>query len=193
MNFVSNTDKESTEMKYASPKISAVMFPGEHWPIAKAYWQHTGDGVSSRRAEYCHELLKAGILVEKKDDAQRFCKGPRRYRKSVSNDNTPIAIDNAGESQDGQQFIEERFGRNLELKFTEMAKLAIRKRIAGKLTADVPLEDALELEHDQARTRKIVSFSEDDIYLYSCGMNAIFDTQQKLMAARGLLKGVVFG
>ncbi|KIW00900.1 hypothetical protein, variant 4 [Verruconis gallopava] len=186
--------KEPDQMKYASPKVSAVLFPGEHWSVAKQYWQHTGDGVSSRRAQYCHELLNAGILEEKREDVPVFCKGPRRYRdkKSLSQDLT-ATINGASDTQDSTAFIEERFGRNLELQFAEKAKSAIRRRIAGTLTADVPLEDALELEQDQARKRDVAGLSEDDIYLYSCGMNAIFNTHRTLLAALGSMKSVMFG
>jgi cystathionine gamma-synthase len=193
LNLESTAD-EKEKLKYASPRISAVLFPGEHWPIAKTYWQHTGDGVSSRRAEYCLELFKAGLLTEKKDEAHSICKGPRRYwdKKRLSTDLTP-AVNGNSEAQDSKQFIEERFGRNLEVQFAEKAKLAVKRRIAGSLTADVPLEDALELEQDQARKRDVAGFSEDDIYLYPCGMNAIFNAHRTLLAARGDIKSVMYG
>lgn len=185
--------KESEQPKYASPRVSAVLFPGELWSVAKQYWQHAGDGVSSRRAQYCNELLKAGILVEKKDDVTRFCKGPRRYQKNPSADLTPNLNGSNADGSDRTQFIEERFGRNLELQFAEKAKLAVKRRIAGSLTADVPLEDALELEQDEQRKRDIAGFSEEDIYLYPCGMNAIFNAHRTLLAARGELKSVMYG
>jgi cystathionine gamma-synthase len=192
LNFESNREKEVEQGKYASPRISAVLFPGEQWSIAKTYWQHTGDGVSSRRAEYCYELFKACIL-EEKEEASRRCKGPRRYRdkKSLSTDLTSTSSNT--EAQDSTQFIEERFGRNFELQFAEKAKSAVKRRIAGSLTADVPLEDALELEQDQARKRDVAGFSEDDIYLYPCGMNAIFNAHRTLLAARGAMKSVMYG
>lgn len=192
VHYESKTEQESEGTRYATSWISAVLFPGEHWPLAKAYWQHTGDGVSSRRAEYSHELLVAGILKEKNEDSARPYKGLRRYRdkKSLSIDLTP---DTDSEKLDSTRFIEERFGRNLELKFAEKAKLAIKRRIAGTLTADVPLEDALELEQDQTRTRNAHTASEDDIYLYSCGMNAIFNAHRTLLAARGGMKSIMYG
>lgn len=192
--------KESSgeTLKYASPRVSAVLFPGELWSVAKQYWQHAGDGVSSRRAEYCHELLKAGILVEKKkelEDAAMFCKGPRRYRKHPSSDLTPTlnGNHNSTEGTDSTSFIEERFGRNLELQLSEKAKNAVRRRIAGSLTADVALEEALELGEDEGRKRDVPGFNEDDIYLYPCGMNAIFNSHRTILAARGDLKSIMFG
>jgi cystathionine gamma-synthase len=84
---------DSETLKKVSPSISAVIFLKELFPIAKQYWQHSGDGVSSRRAEFCHALFQEGILVEQTalqpiaNSFQKPCKGPRRYQRS-SIDNT---------------------------------------------------------------------------------------------------------
>ncbi|KAE9975392.1 hypothetical protein BLS_002621 [Venturia inaequalis] len=190
LDLASNAEKETTDLKFASPHVSAVLFPTDHFSIAKTFWQHSGEGVSSRRAEYCHELLKEGLLVGKNtaDTAQRLCKGPRRYRKSLSS-TQPVLL----EGKDSTAFIEERFGRNLEIKFAEQAKSAVKKRIAGSLTADIALEDALAVKNDVIGGRHLAEFSEDDVYLYPCGMNAIFNTHRSLMAARGELKSVMYG
>ncbi|ORY15875.1 cystathionine gamma-synthase [Clohesyomyces aquaticus] len=186
----------SEECAIISPKISAIIFPQEVFKIAKMYWQHSGDGISSRRAEYCHDLFKNGVLVDSSSisDLPRFCKGPRRYQKSTSIDlSTGSDCQNGSGEQDPTQFVEERFGRNLDISMTANAKLAVRRRIAGSLTADVGLTEALTLEKDFERTRNVAGFSEDDVYLYPCGMNSIFLTHQSLMAAKGQLKSIVFG
>lgn len=190
LDLASNVETETTDSKFASPRVSAVLFPSDQFSIAKTFWQHSGEGVSSRRAEYCHELLKEGLLVEKQttDTAQRMCKGPRRYRKSFSSVQ-PVPL----EGKDSTAFIEERFGRNLEIKFADQAKSAVRRRIAGSLTADISVEDALALERDGTGGRHLAEFSENDVYLYPCGMNAIFNTHRSLMAARGQLKSVMYG
>ncbi|KDN52091.1 PLP-dependent transferase [Tilletiaria anomala UBC 951] len=39
-------------------KIYIILFPKEFFPLAKAYWQHTGDGISSRMAERCLYLIQ---------------------------------------------------------------------------------------------------------------------------------------
>jgi cystathionine gamma-synthase len=97
------------------------------------------------------------------------------------------------EGKDSTSVIEERFGRNLELKFAAQAKSAVKRRIAGSLTADIALEEALALKSNATGGRYMAEFSEDDIYLYPCGMNAIFNTHRSLMAARGPLKSVMYG
>jgi cystathionine gamma-synthase len=191
------------ELELISPRISAIMYPKEHFGIAKQYWQHSGEGVSSRRAEYCSHLFKEGLLVEpstlseSKPRSPKICKGPRRYQKKTSvdfgidNDGTNGSTD--GDVQDPVQFVEERFGRNLNLTMTKNAKLAIRRRIAGSLTADVGLTEALALDMEQATTRSVPGFSEDDVYLYPTGMSSIFNTHRNIMQAKGQLKAVVYG
>ena len=136
----------SDVLKKAAPSISAVIFPQKYFPVAKQYWQHSGDGVSSRRAEFCHRLLQEGLLVNKASikpetaDLAYFHKGPNRYRRcgSIDKTNTPKAACTAphktpDEDQERYQFVEERFGRNLNVKFLDNAKSAIRRRIAGSL------------------------------------------------------------
>jgi cystathionine gamma-synthase len=104
-----------------------------------------------------------------------------------------MPISTNGEVQDPDQFVEERFGRNLDLSMTKNAKLAVRRRIAGSLTADVGLTEALALDKDAAMTRHVAGFSEDDVYLYPTGMSAIFNTHRNLLQAKGQLKAIVYG
>jgi cystathionine gamma-synthase len=187
----------SEELAIISPKISAVLFPADYFKVAKSFWQHSGDGISSRRAEYCHALFDKGVLVDQTTigESPRFCKGPRRYQKKTSIDITNHSDQSNGttDAQDPTQFVEERFGRNLDLSMTANAKLAVRRRIAGSLTADVELTEALALEKDVENMRKVAGFSEDDVYLYPCGMSAIFNAHRNVMATKGSLKSIVYG
>lgn len=186
------------ELAVSSPNISAVLFPQVHFGIAKQFWQHSGDGVSSRRAEYCYHLFAKGALVETStlNQLPRVCKGPKRYRKTTSIDlggynAAPTAA--VVEVQDPSQFVEERFGRNLDLSMTKNAKLAIRRRIAGSLTADVALPEAMSMEKDESMTRQVSNFSEDDVYLYPTGMSSIFNAHRNLLKAKGPRKSIVYG
>ncbi|KAF2849252.1 cystathionine gamma-synthase [Plenodomus tracheiphilus IPT5] len=185
------------ELAIISPRVSAVLFPQVRFSIAKQFWQHSGDGVSSRRAEYCYHLFTKGVLVEASmlNQTTRVFKGPKRYRKTTSIDlGAPTgATDAAGEVQDPTQFVEERFGRNLDLSMTKNAKLAIRRRIAGSLTADVALAEALAMEKDTSMTRQVANFSEDDVYIYPTGMSSIFNTHRNLLRAKGPRKAIVYG
>jgi cystathionine gamma-synthase len=198
-------------MKQLAPGLSCVLYPKIASPIAKQVWQHTGEGVSSRRAEFCLKVLEDGLLKVSGDIAAppspRSFKGPKRYQKQGSMNGVDINACGTKESEklnstddisgptDGReyaQFIEERFGRNLDINLAASAKLAVRRRIAGSLVADVALEEAAQPSTHNSSLR-MTGFSEDDVYLYPCGMNAIFNTHRTLMAARGSLKSICFG
>ena len=196
----SNKNSNGTNKKEI---VSAIIFPRTHTKVAMTFWQHTGDGVSSRRAEYCHEAFEDGQLTAQRAPVEHTTgagltspsKGPRRYQKdsvelSQFRQPPPIGI---LEGKDCDQFVEERFGRNLDVSLAFNAKLAIRRRIAGALTANVDLKEALELKHTPTRTEHVKGFSENDVYLYPDGMSSIFNTHRTMMACRGQLKSISFG
>lgn len=197
-----NVGKGNNEL-HARPIMAAVVIPRSHSKVAKTFWQHSGDGVSSRRAEYCHKAFEEGHLIAHRHlngfpngiNLKSPSKGPRRYQK----ESVDFSIDNKARSTQGTegkesvQFVEERFGRNLDISLAANAKLAIRIRIAGALTANVDLKEALELSEPPTRTEHVAGFSENDVYLYPCGMSSIFNTHRVLMAIRGQMKSISFG
>lgn len=175
--------------------------------MAKQVWQHTGNGVSSRRAEFCTGALEDGFIVLDKGSAaadttlQRPCKGPRRYQRKGSTNGvsqggtTHTAVDKSSASgaQEGReysQFIEERFGRNLSTSLADQAKLAVRRRIAGVLTTDAELSVALETSSQEGR---ITGLTDDDVYLFPSGMSSIFSTHQVLLSEKEPQKSICFG
>ncbi|KAI1462962.1 PLP-dependent transferase [Daldinia caldariorum] len=199
-----------------TPSISAVLCTSESFPLAKQYWQHSGDGVSSRRAEFYHALFKENMLVpeDKASSSPRplnkLVRGPKRYRRTASVDDTtngsngansnrqyPVTLDppaaEATDALESSRFLEERYGRNLDLSLVPNAKSAIRRRIAGVLTTDIDLESTAALPTMDSNARGISNLKEDDIYLVPCGMNAIFTTHQTLLKARNPEKSINFG
>ncbi|OAA54516.1 cystathionine gamma-synthase [Niveomyces insectorum RCEF 264] len=262
-----------------APTISAVLLPSpEAFAVAKQYWQHSGDGISSRRAEYCHKLFTAGLLVRVDEtDAtgtasarggsgtstaatsgvvpavatptptptppaaspMKAVRGPKRYRRPMSPTasttaapaTTPITTNgrpvtpqspsgangattttsDLAEDEDSDEtarYLEERFGRNLDLSFVRRATSAIRRRITGALTADNDVElerrgslspppppppaDVVVGNGDGTGTaptaathfRGVAAVREEDVYLFPCGMNAVFHAHLFLLAAR---------
>ena len=169
--------------------------------IAKTFWQHTGDGVSSRRAEVCHKIFEGGQLVISPpplggsvNGLSQICKGPQRYRKQSTGKTNGTGLEiKSQDSRDYVQFIEERFGRNLDTKLAANAKLAIRRRIAGALTADVDLSEALETKEATEQGRGVQGLSVDDVYLYPSGMSSIFNTHRTIMKCNGPMKSICFG
>ncbi|KAM3427633.1 hypothetical protein MY4824_009311 [Beauveria thailandica] len=183
--------------------IAAALFPADAFGLAKQYWQHTGDGISSRRAEFCHDLLRAGIMVPSssknaiREITLKSSRGPKRYQRTNSVDetagpNAKAVSTTSNDTKESSRFLEERFGRNLDLSLAKGAKSAIRRRIAGSLAGEDDLleEAVLDLPRTSLHTRNL---SESDIYLFPTGMNAIFNAHRALMAARGRLQSVSFG
>lgn len=185
----------ATEIAAQVLSFSAIIYPRRHAKLAKTFWQHTGEGVSSRRAEYCKNMYDLGALVERGalDDMQRAWKGPRRYRNQVPIEGKNIRFiskderDNDDfvrpEHNDHVRFVEERFGRNLSIEMAETAKKVIRRRIAGSLTSDTDLERAARLPPELNTIRQIPDFSDTDVYLYPGGMNSIYHTHRTLLLA----------
>lgn len=180
--------------------LCAVFYPKELHKHAKAYWQHTGEGISSRRAEFCQRQFDEGILVPKKslgepqNGSEGVIKGPRRYQRGPIDATSKRAAQKPSCMSDGDEysvFVEERFGRNLGAAFVQSAKLAIRKRISGSLKANLCLEDALKLTDDSGV--RVKGLTPDDVYLFPCGMAAIFNTHRMLLSVLGPKKSVAFG
>lgn len=211
LDFVADPAKlKGQEPGRVLPRVSAVIYPKECWPAAKVFWQHTGEGISSRRAEFCQQAFDDKLLVEKASltppQTPRVTKGPKRYQRQTSVDvgltnghakgqNGDHAASNSDNVLDSAQFVEERFGRNLDAKFAAQAKLAIRKRIAGSLTTNTDLPQSLEepVDRSRERTRDVPEFTVDDVYLFGTGMNAIFTSHRVSRLARGEMKSIMYG
>ena len=195
----------------ANTAISVVLIPETLFSLASKFWQHTGDGISSRRAEFFQQALAKGCLRPRSDttsyptSATITTKGPKRYRKRASlesqaldslPDKTLVSWERESPHKDGLgyvQFVEERFGRNLDVSLAENAKLAIRRRIAGKLKANIDLSEALADARDAEQGEGERGVSENDIFLYPTGMSCIYNMHRTLMQARRPLKSIMFG
>ena len=216
LDYVSHPERTPpAPQKRVLPHLNAVIYPKELWPTAKVFWQHTGEGISSRHAEFCQKALDEGVMVEASTLSQpttpRLSKGPRRYQRPVSIDHGISQTTNGhsnghtngdtqagGESgvKDSALFVEERFGRNLDVAFAAQCKVAIRRRIAGSLSANEDLPQALEMTPEgplNERSRDVPGFSVDDVYLFPNGMNAIFHAHRSLKLSRGELPSVMYG
>ncbi|KAI0798356.1 pyridoxal phosphate-dependent transferase [Xylaria sp. FL0064] len=213
LRFVLDPAREfASSLRALSPSLSAVIFPQDLFPVAKQYWQHSGDGVSSRRAEFCHGLFRDGLLVlddrspsqQHQQQQNRMRRGPKRYQRAASIDETgattngassrpsPPPAEELADSLESSRFLEERYGRNLDVSLVENAKSAIRRRIAGVLTTDLDLASK-SLPIMDSNARGVSNLHEHDIYLTPCGMNAIFTTHQALLKARMPRKSINFG
>ncbi|KAF2858532.1 cystathionine gamma-synthase-like protein [Piedraia hortae CBS 480.64] len=192
LKFVPMEENVSPIEKRVSPRLTVVIYPKSLWPSAKAFWQHVGEGVSSRRADFCEKAYVEGSLVEEgsgaRPSSRRPHKGPRRYQKSSASLDSPEAVE-----PDSARFVEERFGRNLDVQFAAQAKFAIRQRIAGSLSVKEPNGTTNGNSPDSSSNERRSGFSVDDVYLFPTGMNAIFHAHQTLMKANGKKPSVMYG
>ncbi|KAL2441461.1 Cystathionine gamma-synthase [Exophiala dermatitidis] len=211
----------------ALSSLVCVFFPKGHFGVAKQVWQHSGDGISSRRGEFCLKALREGLLrpvslppssssssstpgPEKPRHDDLYTKGPRRYQRPASRNGvahdaitsnnhhhhhesihetvTNGTTEEEAGDKDHAQFVEERFGRNLNVKLAAQAKLAIRRRIAGCLTDDSELDQALARSRGADCSDRQRGLSEDDVYLYPCGMSSIFN-MHRILLLNAELKG----
>lgn len=198
VSFVPSSKAAFDTQSHVTSKLFCVIYPIAYASIAKQVWQHTGDGISSRRSEFCWNALQDGYLVEDTSAGadgkpSMFSKGPKRYQQRAPTPKEPELGTKTTDTSEGREysvFIEERFGRNLSTTLANNAKRAVRRRIAGSLTANVDLHEALESEVSDGR---IAGLTEDDVFLFPGGMSSIFNTHQVLLGARGPSKSICFG
>ena len=182
--------------------LAALFYPRKASKTAKHYWQHTGEGISSRRAESFWVKSNGGLTLvpQKGEYHERVTPGRYRGRRRHSQSKCKASVGSCanifGKNEQHEEhcfFIEERFGRNLDMSFSSKAKTALRRRISGCLTKENPSHvNSLpgNTETDFTCLRKIL---EEDVYLYPTGMSAIYNTHRILMEAIGLKESIIYG
>lgn len=175
--------------------IGVVFFPSSEFPLAKNYWQHLGEGISSRMGEYLlKELIdppsgnrasgSSSTSSGRRASSSSSGVGPaglkselqakaiQKRSPSISKTVTASAVEHDKESQ---TFIEQKFGRVLDLKFADQAKIALRRRISGKA------DKSLNQEEEMSKSKRGKNLSETDVYLFPSGMAAIFNSHQAVL------------
>ncbi|KAI8993457.1 pyridoxal phosphate-dependent transferase [Pilobolus umbonatus] len=186
--------------------VYIILFPKDAFPIAKQFWQHTGDTVSSRMAEYCLRILDENQqqASSRKDSdlfkpKQSLNSRSRNYYSTRANNTVEEKTEKAVEQT---TYVEERYGRNLPIQFAKNAKTILRRRIAGLVSSqenDNPKNEQiisinLEEQKQVKGERGIRGLTEDDVYIYPCGMSAIYHAHQiAMMIGDRSLKSVSFG
>ncbi|KAK6339516.1 hypothetical protein TWF718_008923 [Orbilia javanica] len=179
--------------------VWVVFLPELLYPTAREFWQHTGEGVSSRRAVFIHKALRENnlSLAEQSTDTRSGNdnphRGPSRYSKHCggnmaggSNSRRQPSV-SGSEGMSANDFVEMRYGRNLEADAAQQAKLAIKQRISGSMAAD---SDSTVPTSTQSRVQKI---SPEDVFLFPTGMSAIYNTHRLLRSLFGPCTMVEFG
>ena len=189
-----------------SVDLHIVLFPADAFPIAKEFWQHTGQGISSRLAEKCLSLWSDDSLGDQRSSpvSGRFpFRGHNRHYSAVkipsspkSDSPTSPAIEDL--SKDHSVYLEERYGRNLPLAAASFAKRALRSRVAGVLKENSsgcqsePYTEQKDLLVGPS-TRGVADVAVDDVYLYPTGMSAIWNAHNMALAVLPPAKSICFG
>ncbi|RKP13848.1 pyridoxal phosphate-dependent transferase, partial [Piptocephalis cylindrospora] len=147
--------------------LSILFFPISDWSVAKSYWQHTGEGISSRLAHHCLRLLSS---LQEEDRWVSHVEQHPLGRLGKRTDLAPPAPAPSTEDQD--TYIEERFGRNMDRERAEEAKAVLRHRIAQLASP---------------------TCSDSHVFLYPCGMAAIFHAHRLLRLLHPERKSVCLG
>lgn len=200
------SDEEASVMIEAT--IGVVFYPCDQFSVAKQYWQHAGEGMSSRMAQYATAALfgesslepglKAGPNSRSNSGSSfRSLHLKQELQAQMIQKKLPLISASFGAVQSAQTdidkdaaaFIDQKFGRILDLKFTAGAKRALRRRICGKVD-----KSHSELE-EMEKARRGKHLSETDVYLFPSGMAAIFYAHHALLALAGSRaeKSVCFG
>ncbi|EGV65776.1 Cystathionine gamma-synthase [Yamadazyma tenuis] len=178
---------EAEKSSVIATTIGVVFFPTSVASLAKNYWQHAGEGISSRLAEY---LLKT--LFDESSSGQHSIKfnpvdlGASKSElqaKKIQALSPSLSVRKPRKDENMQEsdiHIEQKYGRVLDLKFGDAAKTALRKRITGGLA-----------EHVQQSTDTPLNY--EDVYLFSTGMAAIFNAHRALLNSQEPRMSVCFG
>lgn len=196
------------ELKIASEQgplsVYGTLFPEDAFKAAKQYWQHTGCILSSRMAEHCLNIMDANKSAAATPNIEPpMTPGKRsRYSKSNKVQSNNNNVDAAEE--DHATYVEERYGRNLPIEFVDHAKVALRRRIAGIVSEhdkDTKVQDFEKATSSELESQRLIQgargmkgLTEQDVYLYPCGMSAIYYAHQAALSILGSSrKSVCFG
>ncbi|CAG8683271.1 22417_t:CDS:2 [Gigaspora margarita] len=200
------TPDQSKSLIQGNITLHVVLFPKEALSVAKSFWQHTGDGISSRLAERSLNLLQTQFNEQNTKNFNKvstrrvsFCK---RYsngqisnglnltyepKETLSKD--IASIDNSIFVEQNF-YVEERYGRNLPISFAEKAKIELRRRIANSLK----IENLSRPTESFILTEQVIkNVTEDDVFLFPTGMSSIFHAHQFLLTAFPPRKSICFG
>ena len=191
--------------------LHIVLFPADSYPIAKEFWQHSGQGISSRLAEKSLSLWpddnnNLGSQRSSPVSSRFPSRGHNRHYSAVKIPTSP-KIDSPLSSpviedlsKDHSVYLEERYGRNLPLAAAAFAKRILRSRVAGVLKenssssgyqSEIYTEQKDLLEGPS--TRGVAEVAVDDVYLYPSGMAAIWNAHNMALAVLPPAKSICFG
>ncbi|KAI9197400.1 pyridoxal phosphate-dependent transferase [Polychytrium aggregatum] len=186
--------------------LHVVLFAKSWAPVAKQFWQHSGEGISSRFAEHALRIIESNERALSLEAGRSNGRAPQNpyYKASQFKNSSAVALQQLQSSIDRDQelFLDERFGRNLNLAFGAPAKAVLRKRIAGILGDSMDGSDELLEQLSQpaepetaagAAASRSSRLPESNVFLFSTGMSAIYNSHRLVLRLFPGLKSVQFG
>lgn len=158
-----------------------VFFPADSFLLAKTYWQCSGHGISSRRAYKCLELL--GVPLP---DVLNLPEGP-----PFSPTSSPSGTSHSSSPGGSLESLLDALSQSQTMQLVQCdeqplhyaeARLVLQRRIARALEGDfsspgeTPPSPIL-----QNNVSRIPTLSDDDVFLYPGGMNAIWHIHQLIL------------
>ncbi len=181
----SSTSRKDNNNLFKAPTIYLIFFHQNFKKVAKEYWQHTGAGISSRFAEFC--LMQLDLFYLFPRESQPTSPGPKSivsFRKEAKSHLK--RIEESANIEDADLFVEERFGRNLDPSLVKEARSKLKSRIAGVLG-----DGDSEMKAIRGLDSKVIS--EKHVFLFNCGMAAIYFSHQVIRKLSPGLRTVQFG
>nr|CAG8601059.1 381_t:CDS:2 [Entrophospora candida] len=179
---------KSSSFQQGIKTLHVVLFPKDAFKIGKSYWQHTGEGITSRMAEYVLYIMQIKKDEQKYSDCGDGDETVRKRRPSFQNHESKLSKQSVVVEEN--YYVEERYGRNLPVLFADKAKLALKRRIVGVLDTESnknnDLDDVISkpIEPNASLTaRGVKGVTEDDVFLFPCGMASIFHAHRYLLQA----------
>jgi cystathionine gamma-synthase len=185
-----------------SAELHIVFFKAETAKLAKEFWQHSGLGISSRFADHCLHILQTKVESPTRShfkSLNRHYGGKGLPVSATGSRFPPTTAEKEDFSKDHMTYLEERYGRNLPIHAAASAKRALRRRISGVLIRDTTEEtDGAPTAGSNTSavgpsSRGVPEVAEHDVYLYQCGMAAIWNAHQLCLATRPSAKSICFG
>ncbi|CAN3355644.1 cystathionine gamma-synthase [Diutina catenulata] len=190
------------QSRMVATNIGVVFVPTRQFPLAKNYWQHSGEGISSRMGEYVlRELFR--------DDPAPATSPNHNLKKAMQvasiQSKSPSLSFGSSQKEDMEKeytsFIEQKFGRVLDLKFGSQAKTALKRRICCKVEESAAISAAIDESQGVSNgaptsasvPEKRHHLSENDVYLFPSGMASIFYAHHALLNTRPPKESVCFG
>ena len=161
-------------------ELHIVFFPADLSTIAMEFWRYTGLGISSRFAEHCLSILLGEDNLS-----------------AVATQSSGTSMPPDMTNKDQGTTLEEQ---NSPLRAGAFAKRTLCRRIAsllltGKMQDDLqgPCDGAQGDVKSEPNSIDVQDVSEDDVFLFSTGMSAIWNVHQLCLRARPPAKSGCFG